>query len=180
MRASKQSLTSLEHDDGLPRLVMKVDVPPDTKTRERTEGVAAAVQAKHGDNCSAKRVQAGPTSSTSFGDDFTGLPALPWLRDDVLVDNGAAAPKSCLSPLEMRTSTVAGGLLSAGTASTATRTTFDQPLLWFCPTEEVNLRTSNQNPAERLMASVIWSQEDSLFPAHRQLGVDPPFNIYYV
>ena len=29
------------------------------------------------------------------------------------------------------------------------------------------------------MASAIWSREDPLFPAHRQLGVDPLFNIYY-
>ena len=29
------------------------------------------------------------------------------------------------------------------------------------------------------MASAIWSREDPLFPAHRQLGADPPFNIYY-
>ena len=48
-------------------------MPLDIKTGELTEGAAAAVQAKNGNNCSAKRVQAGPTISASFGDDFTDL-----------------------------------------------------------------------------------------------------------
>ena len=119
-------------------------MPLNTKTRERTEGAAAAVQTKHGDGCSSKRVQASPRSSTRFGDDFTGPPALPCSRDDTLVDNGAAAPKSCLSPLEMRAPTATGGLLPTGTASTVTRTTFYQPPLWFCQTEDINLRTLNK------------------------------------
>ena len=104
---------------------MEADVKTDKKTRERTEGAAAAVQAKHGDSCSARRVQAGPKSSTSFGDDFTGPLSLPFSRDDVLVGNGAEAPKVYLSPLEMRTPTAAGGLLPTDTTSTVTRTTFD-------------------------------------------------------
>ena len=119
-------------------------MPSDTKTCERTEGAAAAVQAKHGDSCFAYQVALDPMSSTSFGDDFTKPPALPCSRDDVLVDNGAAAPKTCLIPVEMRTLTAAGGLLPAGTALTATRTTFDQPLIWFCPIEEISSRTSNR------------------------------------
>ena len=65
-------------------------------------------------------------------------PALPC-RDDVLVENGAAMPKSCISPLEMRTTTA---LLPTGKTSTATRTTFDQPNFWFCLTKKTNLRTS--------------------------------------
>ena len=81
---------------------MEADIPADKKTPECTEGAAAAVQAKHGDSRSAKRVQTGPTSFTSFGVDFTELSALLCSRDDVLVDNGAAAPKSYLSPLKMR------------------------------------------------------------------------------
>ena len=36
-----------------------------------------------------------------------------------------------------------------------------------------------RNSTERLVSSAIWSREDPLFPAHRQLGVDPLFNIYY-
>ena len=58
----------------------------DTETRKRTED-AAADQAKHGDSCSAKRVDAGPPMCmTSFGDDLDHLsPAaslvLPDRRD---------------------------------------------------------------------------------------------------
>ena len=81
---------------------------------------------------------------TSFGDEFTGPPALPCTRDDALVDNGVAAPKPCLSPAEMRTRTAAGGLLPTGKASAATRIIFHQPPLWFYLTEEIKYRTSNQ------------------------------------
>ena len=124
---------------------MEADVTVDDKTHERTEGAAAAVEAKHEDSCSAKRVQAEPTSSTMFGDDFTGAPALPCSRDDALIDNGVAAPKPCLSPVEMHTLTAAGGLLPAGKASTTTKITHYQPRLRFCPTEETNFeRTSSQ------------------------------------
>ena len=144
MRETKQRLAGLEQVTRQPRLAMEADVPSDIKTRERTESAAVAVQAKHGDSCSAKRVRAGPTSSTSFGNDFTGLPVVPCSRDDALVGNGAAVPKSCLSLLNIRTPTAAGGLLSAYTVSTTTRTTFYQPPLRFCSTEGTNLRTSNQ------------------------------------
>ena len=81
---------------------------------------------------------------TSFGDDSTEPPALPCCRDDALVDKGAKASKPCLSPVEMRTLTAVGDLLPARTASTATRTIFHQPSRWFCPTEEMNSRTSIQ------------------------------------
>ena len=104
-------------------------MPSGTKARERTDGAAAAIQAKHGDSCFVNQMDPDPVCLTSFGDDSTGPPALPCSRDDALVDNGAAAPKSCLSPLEMRTPTAAGGLLPAGTASITTRTTIDQPSL---------------------------------------------------
>ena len=61
----------------------------------------------------------------------------------IFVD-GAAAPKSSLSPLEMRSPPAASGL-PAGKASTTTRITFYQAHLWFGPTEETNSdRTSNQ------------------------------------
>ena len=64
-----------------------------------------------------------------------------------MVENGAAATKSCLSSLEMRSPTAAGGLLPAGKASTTTRITFYQPRLRFCSTEETNAeRTSTQCP----------------------------------
>ena len=131
MKATKQRLAGLEQDAREPRLAMEANMPSDTKTRERTEGAAAAVQAKHGDSCSANRVDPDPMCLTSFGDGSTGPLALPCSKDDALVGNGDAAPKSCFSPLEVRTPTAAGGLLSAGTAPTAMRTTFDRPPFWF-------------------------------------------------
>ena len=122
IRATEQRSASLEQDARQPRLTMEADGTADKKTRKRTEGATAAVQAKHGDSSSAKRVQADPTSSTRFGMKAE-CPALPrW--DDILVDKGAAVLKPCLSPAEMRTRIAAGGLLPAGTASTATRTIF--------------------------------------------------------
>ena len=128
-------------------------MPSDIKTRECTEGLAAAVQAKHGDSCSANQVDPYPMCLTCFGEDSTGPPALPCSRDDALVGNGAAAPKSCLSPLEVCTPTATDGLLSAGKTFTATRTTFDQPSLWFCPTEEIKLRTLDQYAS---YYSIFW------------------------
>ena len=136
-------------------------MPSDTKTRERTEGAAAAVQAKHGDTCFANRVDPDPMCLTSFGDDSTGLPALPCSKNDALVGNGAAAPKSCISPLEIRTTTAAGGLLSTGATSTATRITFDQPPLWFCPTEEIKLRASIQYAS---YYSIFWRTNNQQAP----------------
>ena len=121
---------------------MEADVQADMKTRERTEGLATAVQAIHGDSCSANRVDPDPIYSTSFGGDSTGPLALPHSKDVALVGNGAAATKSCLSPFEMRSPTAAGCLLPAGMATTATSTTFDHSTLWVCQTEEAILRTS--------------------------------------
>ena len=46
MRATEQRSANLEQDYRQPRLAMEADVPSDTKTRERTKGAAAAVQAK--------------------------------------------------------------------------------------------------------------------------------------
>ena len=117
-----QRLASLEQDARQPRLAMEADVTAGKQTRECTEGAAAAVQVKYGDSCSAKRVQASPTSSTSFSMKVEP-PALPR-RDDVLVGIGPAAPKPCLSPVEIRTPTVAGGLLPTGKTSSAMMTIF--------------------------------------------------------
>ena len=142
-RKSRQRSASLEQDARQPRLAMEADVIKNIKTRKRTEGTATTERVTSGDNSSAE-VDPDPICLASFGDDSTGPPALPCSRYDALVDNGAAAPKPCLSPVEMHTRTAAGGLFHAGTASTATRTTFDQLPLWFCPIEEPNLRTSNQ------------------------------------
>ena len=170
MKATEQSSASPEHDAWQPRLVMEADVLSDTKPRERTESAVTAVQAKHGDLFSAKKVQAGPTSSTSFGDNFTGHPALPCSRDDALVDNGAAASKSCLSPLKMCTPTAASGLLPARTASAATKTTLDQPPILFCPAEEINLRTSNQYATDY---SSFWKMKILQTKSMQTLMFDP-------
>ena len=137
-RLLKQHLASLEQDARQPRLAMEADGPADMKTRERTEGAATAVQAMHGNNFSASRVDLAPkTTSTSFGVK-ADPPALPC-RDDVLVVNGAAASKSCLSLLEMGTTSAAGGLFPTGKNSAATKTTFNQPPLRLYSTEKTNL-----------------------------------------
>ena len=131
-----QRLTRLRHDARQPRLAMEADGPANTKTRERTEDDAKAVQAKHGDSCTAQRVQDGPKISTCFG--MMAEPPALLCRDDVVVENGAAAPKSCLPSLEMRSLTPAGGLLPTGEVSIATRTTFNQPLLRLYSIEETS------------------------------------------
>ena len=119
-----QRLARIEHDAWQSRLAMEADGPPDTKTRERTEGAVTAVRAMHGDSCSANRVDPDPMCSISFCDDCTGPPTPPCSGENALIDNGAATPKSCLILLEMRT-TAAGGFLPTGKTSTATKTTFD-------------------------------------------------------
>ena len=147
MKRTNQRLPGLEQEAWQPRLATEADVPTGTKTRKRMEDVAAD-QAKHGDSCSAN--QADP-DLTSFDDHSTGPPALPCTRDDALVDNGAAAPKPRLSPAEMRTQTVAGGLPPAGTVSTAMRTIFPRPFFsWSL--REIKKRTSQIQPACPLLA----------------------------
>ena len=64
-------------------------------------------------------------------------PDLPC-REDVLIEDGATTPKSCLPSLEMRSPTAAGGLVPTGEASTATETTSNEPLLRFYATEDMN------------------------------------------
>ena len=130
MRCTRQGLAGLEHDARQPRLAMEADGQADTKTRERTEGAAKAVQGMHMDSLSANQVGPGPMLSTSVGVKVEP-PTFPC-RDDVVVENGAVAPKSCLSSLEIRTTTAGGGLLPTGETSTATSTTFDHSMVWFC------------------------------------------------
>ena len=137
-RSMDQRLTRLKHDAWQPRLVMEADGPANTKTRERTEDAATAVQAKHGDSCSADRVNPDPMCSASFGDDCTGPPAPPCSEENALVDNGTAAPKSCLPFLEMRSPTATGGLLPTDEATLATMTTYNQPSLRLYSTEETS------------------------------------------
>ena len=111
-RLFEQLPARLEQDARHPRLAMEADGTPNTKTRERTEGAATAVQAMHGDSCTAQKVQDRPKTSISFGVEVE-LPDLPC-RDDVLVEGDDAAPKSCLPSLEMRSSIAAGGLVPTG------------------------------------------------------------------
>ena len=94
MRGARQRLASLEQDARQPRLAIEADRLSDTKTRERTEGATKAVQAMHGNSFSANRVDPDPMCSTSFG--VKAEPPVLPCRDVVLVENGAAAPKSCL------------------------------------------------------------------------------------
>ena len=136
-----QQLASQEQDARQPRLAMEVDGPANTKTRERTEFAATAVQAMHGDSCTAQKFQDGPKTSISFSVKAEP-PDLPC-KDDVLVEDGAVAPKSCLPSFEMRSTTAAGGLVPIGKTSTATETTSNEPLLRFCATEATNPKEKN-------------------------------------
>ena len=70
-------------------------------------------------------------------------PPAPPRRDDVLVENGAASTKSCLPSLEIRITTVAGGLLPTDETSTPTKITFNEPPLRFYSIEETNLKETN-------------------------------------
>ena len=138
------ALAGHEQDARQPCLAIEADVPSDTKTHKRMED-AIAVQAKHEGSCSASQVDPNPMCLTNYGDDFTRSPTLPCSRNNALVDNGVATPKSCLSPVEMRTLTAASGVLPAGKASTTTRITYHQPGRWFCATKDTNSkRTSIQ------------------------------------
>ena len=142
MRATDQREASLEQDARQPRLAMEADGPANTKTRERTEGATTTVQAMHGDSFSARRVDPSPkTTSTSFG--MKAEPPVLPCRDDVVVENHAAAPKLRLPSLEMRSPTAAGGLLPTSEISTATKTTFNKSPLWLYSTEEANSKETN-------------------------------------
>ena len=121
---------------------MKEDGPANTETRERMEGAATALQAVHGDSCSSDWVDPDAMCSTSFGNDCTGPPAPPYSGKNALVDNGAAAPKSCLPSLAIRSPIATRGLLPAGETSTVIKMTFNQPPLWLYLAEETNFKKS--------------------------------------
>ena len=144
------------------RKVLGCDVIGLQETRRpgRTEFAAAGyrvicsgVQAMHGVSCAAQKVQDGLKTSISFGVK-TKPPDLPC-RDDVLVEDGAAAPKSCLSSLEMRTTTAAGGLVSTGKTSTETETTLNEPFLQFFSAEEANCKKDPTPSAS--YGSSVWN-----------------------
>ena len=143
MRRLEHHLKSQELDARQPRLAIEADGPANTKTCERTEGAATAVQAIHGDRCTtAQKVQDGPKTSISFGANAEP-PDLPC-REDVLVEDGATLPESCLPSLEMHSSTATGGLVPTGEASTATETNFNQPPLRFYTTKETDSEATSK------------------------------------
>ena len=116
MRATNQRLADLQHLGQQPRLATEADVEPDAKTHTHTEG-AAADRVKHGDSSSSARVDHDPMRLASFDDDSTEPLAFSMIyRDEAPVDEGAEAPKPCLSPGEMNTTTTAGGSPATGTA----------------------------------------------------------------
>ena len=97
----------------------------------------------------------------------TKPPALSC-RDDVGVESGAAASKSCLPSLEMRSSTSAGGLVPTGEASTAKETNFNQPPLRFCSTEETDLE-----PNYKKTSTPYASYDSSSVFQERNLSATP-------
>ena len=160
-RLLEQLSACLEHEARQPRLAKEADGPANTKIRERTEGSPTAVQGMHGDSCTtAQKVQDGPKTSISFGVKAEP-PDIPC-RDDVLVESGDAAPKSCLPSLEMRSSTAAGGLISTGEASTATEINFNQPPLRFSSTEETDSE-ANSKETNLKTSSPYASYDSSVF-----------------
>ena len=108
---------------------MEADVEQDMETQARKKDAAA--DAKFGDILSVE-ADDDPTSLTSFGDkEFTESLAPTKYSGDALVDQDAEAPKLCLSLMEMRMPTPAGGLLHAGPASTTLNPIFTpQPPPW--------------------------------------------------
>ena len=141
VRKMDQHVTSPEHGARQPSLAMEADGHANTETQGRTEGAAKEVQAMRGDSCTAEqKVQNGPKTSITFG--VEGEPPNLPCREDVLVENGTTAPKSCLPSLEMRTTTAAGDLVPTGKTSTSTETNFNQPPLRFCSTEETDLEAN--------------------------------------
>ena len=150
---------------------MEADGLANTTTRERTEGAATAVQAMRGDSFSARRFKPGPNiNSSSFGVK-ADPPALPC-RDDVMVEGGDAAPKSCLPSLEMRSLTAAGGLVPTGEASTATETNFNQTSLRFHSTEETDSE-ANSKEANLKIPTPYASHDSSVFQESNML--DAPY-----
>ena len=68
MRKMDEHVTRLEDGARQPCLAMQADGQANTKTRERTEGAATAIQAMRGDGFSVRWLESGPnTNSTSFG-----------------------------------------------------------------------------------------------------------------
>ena len=143
----------MEHEAQQPRLTTEADVEPDTKSRKRTEGASAADRVKNGDSSSA-RVDDGPMSFTSFGM-IAEAPAPEKCINNGLVNKGAVAPKPHLPPVEVGMLSLAvGGLLPAGTASTAVRAVFLRSLFSWSLGEMTNERTGRADLNE--LAPSSW------------------------
>ena len=143
----------LEQDARQQRHTMEAD-ETNTKTRERTEGAAIAVQAMRGDSyATQQKVQDEAKTSITFG--VEAEPSDLPCRDDVLVEGGDAAPRSCLPSLEMRSPTAAAGLFPTGEASTATKTTSKEPPFRFYATDEMN-------PEEDSKKESLWTSIPSV------------------
>ena len=168
-RETNQCLAGLEDDTRQPRLAMETDVMSKKKTRKRTED-AVADRAMSRDSSFAQ-VDHDAMCLISFGDDYTEPPTLPCCRDNALVDKGAEAPKPCFSLVEMRMLTAAGGLFPAVTASTATRSIFHQPPLWFCPTEDISSRTTAS--IQYATCSSFWKIKASETKTTQTLAFNP-------
>ena len=162
-------LTRLEHGARQPRLAVEADGQASTRTRERVEGAATAAQAMRGDCSSAHQVEPGPDNSTSFGMKAEP-PALIPCRHVSEVECGAAAVKSCLPSMEMRTSTAAGGFVSTGDTSKASETTLDEPPLRFCLTEEPDLKAENSRTS---IPSASYDSSSDF--EERNLSAPPPY-----
>ena len=175
MKKMDQHITRLEYEARQPRFAMEADGPADTtKTRERTEGAATAVQAMREDCFPARRVEPDPTTnSTSFGVKAEP-PALPC-RDDSVVECGAAAFESCLPSTEMRPSTATGGLVPNGDASKASATTLNEPPLRFCLTEETDLKAKTSwtsVPSASYDSSSVFQERNLSATPYRRRFVD--------
>ena len=144
---TNQRLARLEHEARQSHLATEANVEPDTKTRKHTEGASAADRVKNGESSSA-RLDDGLTTLTNFGM-IAKPPAPEKYISDALVNKGAETPKPHLPLRKVGIlSSAAGGLLSAGTASTATRTIFQRRRFsWSLDeaTKEITGRT-NFNP----------------------------------
>ena len=102
-----------------------------------------------------------PMCLTSFGDDSTKPPAFPCTVD-VMVDKGAAAPKLCFLPVEMRTPAATGGLLPAGTASIARMAIFPRLFFSWSLGEEIK-----KEPAGHTTTSLPLPAKGRLFKGNR-------------
>ena len=169
-----QRLAGLEHEARQPLLTAEVNVETDKKTRKRTEGATVTDRTKHnGDSSSARRVDAAPTNLTNFGKIVEPSLAHEKCVSDAMVSKGAEAQKWHLPPVEVRMlPSAAGGLLPAGTASTATKTIFHQPPLWkFFPAKEINFRTTTS--IQHATYSIVWKMKVLETKPRKTLVFDP-------